>query len=57
MKTPEDKAAFLKSKGWEYGETRLYGWVWKHRVTGPGVCFGLEAAYQIEVREHISERG
>ena len=49
--------AFLKSKGWEYGETRLYGWVWKHRVTGPGVCFGLEAAYQIEVREKISTKG
>jgi len=48
--------AFLKSKGWEYGETRQHGWAWKHRVTGPGVCFTLQAAFDIETRERISEK-
>jgi len=52
----EEMTAFLKSKGWEYGETRQHGWAWKHRVTGPGVCFTLQAAFDIETRERISEK-
>ena len=51
-----EKAAFLREKGWEYGETRLYGWAWKHRVTGPEVCFTLAAAFEMESREKVSER-
>jgi hypothetical protein len=53
----EEKTAFLKERGWEYGRTRQHGWAWKHRVTGAGVCFTLAAAFEIETREKVSEKG
>ena len=49
------KEEFLKERGWEYGRTRD-GWFWAHPVTGPGFYFTLEAAYEIEVNERLSER-
>jgi hypothetical protein len=57
MKTPEEMAAFLTFRGWEYGQTRQHGWAWKHRNIGSGVCFTLAAAFEIETRERVSERG
>jgi hypothetical protein len=51
----EEKAAFLALRGWEYGETRLYGWCWAHRNIGPGTCLTLQAAFDIETKERVSE--
>ena len=49
---------FLKARGWESGRIRSDERVlWAHRNLPRGVYFTLEAAFEIEKQERVSERG